>query len=383
MPESIKLTKKIQMVDLVSQHETCKSELDAAIQKVLAHGAFINGPEVKTFGQNLAEYLEVKHLVPCANGTDALQIALMALDLKRGDEVITTSFNYVAGAEAVALFGMVPVFAEVNEKTFNLEVNSLEKHITSKTKAIIVVHLFGQACDMTEIMALAEKHQLYVIEDNAQSLGTDIKYKGNWHKAGTIGHIGTTSFFPTKNLGCLGDGGAVFSNDEALMNKCKSISSHGQGQRYEFQRIGINSRLDTIQAAILDVKLKSLKDSLEKRKKSAEKHTKLLKGVENIELPITESFSTHTYNQFVVKVLHNQRDNLKEYLADHQIPSMIYYPKPLHLQPAYGYLNGKLGDFPVSEQLCEQVLALPIHPELSGEQILYISDKIKEFFHAR
>ncbi|MBC7391078.1 MAG: DegT/DnrJ/EryC1/StrS family aminotransferase [Opitutaceae bacterium] len=371
------------MVDLVSQHEACKIELDTAIQKVLAHGAFINGPEVKTFGQNLSDYLNVKQLVPCANGTDALQIALMALDLKPGDEVITTSFNYVAGAEAVALLGMIPVFAEVNTQSFNLDISSLEKHITSKTKAIIVVHLFGQACDMDEIMALADKHHLYVIEDNAQSLGTEVNYKGKWQKAGTIGHIGTTSFFPTKNLGCMGDGGAVFSNDEALMNKCKSISSHGQGQRYEFQRIGINSRLDTIQAAILDVKLKSLKDSLEKRKKGADKYFELLSGIKNIELPFTQSFSNHTYNQFVIKVLHNQRDSLKQYLSDHQIPSMIYYPKPLHLQPAYAYLNGKMGDFLVSEQLCEQVLALPIHPELSGEQILYITDRIKDFFHAR
>ena len=383
MPEAIKLTKKIQMVDLVSQHETCKAELDAAIQKVLAHGAFINGPEVKTFGQNLANYLNVKHLVPCANGTDALQIALMALDLKPGDEIITTSFNYVAGAEAVALLSMKPVFAEVNQQSFNLDVSSLEKHITSKTKAIIIVHLFGQACDMDELMALAEKHQLYVIEDNAQSLGTEINFKGNWQKAGTIGHIGTTSFFPTKNLGCMGDGGAVFSNDEVLMNKCKSISSHGQGQRYEFQRIGINSRLDTIQAAILEIKLKSLKDSLEKRKKSAEKYFELLTGVKNIQLPTTETFSTHTYNQFVIKVIDDQRDILKQFLSDHQIPSMIYYPKPLHLQPAYAYLNYKQGNFPISEHLCGQVLALPIHPELSGEQILYITDRIKDFFHAR
>ena len=376
------LSKKIQMIDLVSQHLACKEELDDAIQKVLSHGAFINGPEVKVFAQNLADFLDVKYLVPCANGTDALQIALMAFDLNPGDEVITTSFNYVASAEAVALLGLKPVFAEVDGNTFNLDVDSLEKYITQKTKAIIVVHLFGQACEMQKIMAIAEKHNLYVIEDNAQSLGTEILYDGNWQKAGTIGHIGTTSFFPTKNLGCLGDGGAIFSNDEVLINKCRSISSHGQGQRYEFQRIGINSRLDTIQAAILDVKLQHLTDSLKKRKKSADSFFELLQNVKEIELPLTKNHTTHTYNQFVIKVSGNQRDALKSYLNEHQIPSMIYYPKPLHLQPAYGYLNYKSGDFEVSELLCEQVLALPIHPELSGEQILYITDRIKDFFHA-
>ena len=383
MPEALKLSKKIHMVDLVSQHSAYKHDLDQAIEKVLSHGAFINGPEVKTFGQNLADFLKVKYLVPCANGTDALQIALTALELKAGDEVITTSFNYVAAAEAAALLGLKPVFAEVEADTFNLNADTLEQYISPKTKAIIVVHLFGQACDMNKIMAIAEKHNLYIIEDNAQSLGCEINFKGELKMAGTIGHIGTTSFFPTKNLGCLGDGGAVFTNDETLHNKCKSISSHGQGARYEFQRIGINSRLDTIQAAVLDLKLRYLQDSLDKRKKWAQQYFESLEPVIEIVLPVIGKNTTHSYNQFVIKVSDNKRDALKKYLADHEIPSMVYYPKPLHLQPAFGFLQYKQGDFQVSERLCEQVLALPIHPELTGEQILYINEKIKEFFHAR
>jgi UDP-2-acetamido-2-deoxy-ribo-hexuluronate aminotransferase len=373
------LTKKIQMVDLVGQHKTFQSELNEAIQKVQDHGAFINGPETKTFAQNVGVFLNVKHVIPCANGTDALQIALMAFGLQAGDEVITTSFNYVAAAEATALLGLKPVFVEVDNDTFNLDTSLLEKAITPKTKAIIAVHLFGQACNMEEIMTIAAKHNLYVIEDNAQSLGCDVVYKGQKHKAGTIGHIGTTSFFPTKNLGCMGDGGAIYSNDENLMVKCKSISAHGQGQRYEFQQIGINSRLDTLQAAILDVKLKYLNDSLEKRAHWANRYFAFLTGVDTIELPKTAANTSHSYNQFTLKVKNGKRDALKEFLTEAGIPSMIYYPKPLHLQPAFSFLGYQKGSLPISEKLCEEVLSLPIHPELDEEQVQFIASKIIAF----
>lgn len=374
------LTKKIQMVDLVGQHKTFQSELNEAIQKVQDHGAFINGPETKTFAQNLANFLNVKHVIPCANGTDALQIALMAFGLEAGDEVITTSFNYVAAAEATALLGLKPVFVEVDKDTFNLDTTLLEKAISPKTKAIIAVHLFGQACNMDEIMDIASRYDLFVIEDNAQSLGCKVVYKSEKHKAGTIGHIGTTSFFPTKNLGCMGDGGAIYSNDENLMAKCKSISAHGQGQRYEFQQIGINSRLDTLQAAILDVKLKYLNDSLEKRTHWANRYFALLADLDSIELPTTANNTSHSFNQFTLKVKNGKRDDLKQFLTEAGIPSMIYYPKPLHLQPAFGFLGYQKGSFSVSEKLCEEVLSLPIHPELDEEQVLFIASRIKTFF---
>lgn len=371
--------KKIQMVDLVGQHKVFQDELNSAIQKVQNHGAFINGPETKTFAQNLATYLDVKQVVPCANGTDALQIALMALGLKQGDEVITTSFNYVAAAEATALLSLKPVFVEVDKDTFNLDTSLLEKAITPNTKAIIAVHLFGQACDMDQIIEIASRHDLYVIEDNAQSLGCEVVYKGQKQKAGTVGHIGTTSFFPTKNLGCMGDGGAIYSNDETLMSKCRSISAHGQGQRYEFQQIGINSRLDTMQAAILDVKLKYLPSSLEKRKHWASRYAALMANVEEIELPKTASYTSHTFNQFTIKVKNGKRDALKQFLSEAGIPTMVYYPKPLHLQPAFSYLAYPKGSFAVSKKLCEEVLSLPIHPELDEEQVQYIATKILEF----
>ena len=373
------LTKKIQMVDLVGQHKNFQSELNEAIQKVQDHGAFINGPETKTFAQNLANFLNVKQVIPCANGTDALQIALMAFGLKAGDEVITTSFNYVAAAEATALLGLKPIFVEVDKDTFNLDTSLLEKAISSKTKAIIAVHLFGQACNMEQIMAIAFKHNLYVIEDNAQSLGCEVMYQNQKYKAGTIGHIGTTSFFPTKNLGCMGDGGAIYSNNEDLMAKCKSISAHGQGQRYEFQQIGINSRLDTLQAGILDVKLKYLNDSLEKRVHWANRYFALLANVDSIELPKTAVNTSHSYNQFTLKVKDGKRDALKQFLTEAGIPSMVYYPKPLHLQPAFSFLGYQNGSFSVSETLCEEVLSLPIHPELDEEQVQFIASKIIAF----
>ncbi len=380
MSEVAKMLPKIQMVDLVRQHARYHHELEESIQRVLQKGAFINGPEVKSFAQNLALYLNIPHVVPCGNGTDALQIALMALGLQAGDEVLTTSFNYVAAAEAVALLGLKPVFVEVESGTFNLDVRQVEKHIGPKTKAIIAVHLFGQACDMENIMALAQQHGLYVIEDNAQSLGTDILYRGKWVKAGTIGHIGTTSFFPTKNLGCMGDGGAIYTQDETLAEKCRSISAHGQGQRYEFKQIGINSRLDTLQAALLEVKLKYLGQALEKRAYWASRYHTLLEHLANVELPSSVSYSSHSYNQFTLKIKDGKRDSLKQFLTDQGIPTMVYYPKPLHQQPAFGHLGYTAQDLPISSQLCEEVLSLPIHPELEEEQVVFIGKMVNTFF---
>jgi dTDP-4-amino-4,6-dideoxygalactose transaminase len=380
MSEVSSLSKKIQMVDLVLQHSRFQEELEGAIRQVLQKGAFINGPEVKLFAQELADFLEVKHVIPCANGTDALQIALMALDLQRGDEVLTTSFNYVAAAEAVALLGLRPVFVEVEEGTFNIDVKKIEEKITPKTKALIAVHLFGQACDMEKIMLLAEKYGLKVIEDNAQSFGAELIYQGTKRKAGTIGHLGTTSFFPTKNLGCLGDGGAIYTQDESLAEKCRSISAHGQGQRYEFKQIGVNSRLDTLQAAILSVKLHHLGTALEKRSHWATRYRQLLGNLSEIELPSTTSHSSHSYNQFTLRIKNGKRDPLKDYLTANGVPTMVYYPKPLHLQPAFAYLGYQQEEFPVSENLCQEVLSLPIHPELDEEQVMYISDKIRAFF---
>jgi UDP-2-acetamido-2-deoxy-ribo-hexuluronate aminotransferase len=379
MTQVLKQPHKIQMVDLASQHRPYQLELNEAIATVQQHGAFINGPEVKAFAQNLAAYLQAKHVIPCANGTDAIQIALMALDLKPGDEMLTTSFNYVAAAEAAALLGLKPVFVEVEEGTFNIDLNDLEAKLSPKTKVLIAVHLFGQGCDMEGIMALANKHGIFVIEDTAQSLGCDITYQGERRKAGTIGHIGTTSFFPTKNLGCMGDGGAIYTQDDILAEKCKSISAHGQGQRYEFKQIGVNSRLDTLQAAILDVKLKHLIPALEKRAYWAKAYRQALSGISDLELPALSSYATHSYNQFTLKVRNGQRDALKQSLADAGIPSMVYYPKPLHLQPAFAFLGYASGLLPVSESLCHEVLSLPIHPELSEEQVAYIAEKITLF----
>jgi dTDP-4-amino-4,6-dideoxygalactose transaminase len=379
MAEGLNTSTKIQMVDLLSQHQAYQIELDTAVQNVLSHCAFINGPEVKYFAQNLAQYLDIKHVIPCANGTDALQIALMSLGLQKGDEVITTSFNYVSAAEAAALLGLKPVFVEIEKDTFNLDVSKLEKVITPKTKAIVAVHLFGQACDMEQIMLIAKKYNLYVIEDNAQSLGSEILFNGSKRKAGTIGHLGTTSFFPTKNLGGLGDGGAIFTCDDALSDKCRSIASHGQGIRYEFKQVGVNSRLDTLQAAILNIKLRHLEDSLQKRGHWACRYFELLHGMPEITLPHTTAHSSHTYNQFTLQLNGIDRDALKQHLSEVGIPAMIYYPRPLHLQPAFANLGYVEGDFPVSEKACKNVISLPIHPTLQEEQVQYIAHAIQTF----
>ena len=359
------------MVDLHGQYLNIKEEIDNSIQEVIESSAFINGEPVKAFARELAEYSGSKFVILCGNGTDALQIAYMALGLKHGDEVLMPAFNYVAAAEAASLLGLKPVFVDVWEDTFNINENLLEAKITGATKAIIAVHLFGQAANMGAILDIAEKYGLAVIEDNAQSLGCEyIPPSGVKTKTGTIGLIGINSFFPTKNLGCFGDGGAIFTNDQTLAQKADMICKHGQGQKYTYEMVGCNSRLDTVQAAILRVKLRHLKDYIEKRIKAGLLYDTLLARIDGIIKPGRKSYSNHVYNQYVVRV--KNREKKQEQLKESGIPTMVYYPSPLHLQNAYKYLGYKKGDFPVSEMLCDEVLALPIHSEITKEQQEYI-----------
>ena len=358
------------------QYSAHKTALDKAMQKVLSEGAYINGPEVGIFADNLADYLSINHVIPCGNGTDALCLALMALDLNRGDEVIVPAFNFIAAAEAVALLGLVPVFADVEEDNFNISRESIAKRITPNTKAIIVVHLFGTAVDMDPIMALALQHQIQVIEDVAQSLGSE--YKGR--KLGTIGSIACTSFFPTKNLACFGDGGAVFTSDTKLASKVKMLANHGQKKKYEHQYIGVNSRLDTIQATILIHQLKHLDDNIEQRIKLAQRYADGLNNL-NIKLPVKTVADKHCFNQYCIQLQNElQRDSLKKYLGDQNISTMIYYANPNHLQDAFSYLGLKEGDFPIAEDICKKVLALPISPALNFEQQDYVIEHINRFF---
>ena len=354
------------MVDLTMQHSHMEKELNEEILRVFHEGKFINGPEVGFFANELSTYLEGAHVVNCANGTDALQIALMALNLPTNSEVIVPSFNYVAGVEAIALLGLKPVFVEVLPHTFNLDPEDLIKKITPHTSAIIAVHLFGQAADMNSILEIAKEHQLFLIEDNAQSLGCQSKIDGQWQKAGILGDIGTTSFFPTKNLGCAGDGGALFTKNEDLAQSLKVIAQHGQTKKYHFEKIGINSRLDTLQAAILRVKLRKLDDCISKRQAIGYRYNEAFDKSDTIITPKTADNCNHTYNQYTIRVAN--RDLLRQQLADKGIPSMVYYPVPMHLQPAYAYLGNKEGDFHTSEELCKTVLSLPTHPELTSEQ---------------
>ena len=371
--------KKIQMVDLHGQYLKMKSEIDQSIQEVLDSSAFINGQPVKEFAVELAEYLDSKFVIPCANGTEALQVAYMALGLKPGDEVIMPAFNYVASAEAAALLQLKPVFADVRPDTYNIDVSKLEEIITTKTKAIVVVHLFGQSADMEPILSLALKHQLKLIEDNAQALGAIYTFSdGSQFKTGVMGDFGTTSFFPTKTLGCYGDGGAIYTNDEELATASRMIASHGQGKKYTFERIGLNSRLDTMQAAILRVKLKRLDEWNHARQEAAKVYDKLLGNLKGIEIPSQSNFSTHVFHQYVIRVTGISRDKLKDELQSAGIPSMVYYPSPLHLQKAFAYLGYHEGDFPVAEKLCREVLALPIHTELLREEQEQIVSKLKE-----
>lgn len=373
----------IKMVDLVGQYLKIKDEVDAGMQSVINTAQFINGAKCKEFSANLANYTGAVHAVTCANGTDALQISLMALGLQRGDEVIVPAFTYVATAEVIALLGLVPVLVDVDWATFNIDPFKIEDAITPHTKAIVPVHLFGQCADMGRIMEIAKKHNLYVVEDNAQAIGA--QWKGMLGgrenpKSGTIGHIGCTSFFPSKNLGCFGDGGAMFANDEALAQKLHCIANHGQKVKYHHSIIGCNSRLDTLQAAVLDVKLQHLDEYIASRQAAAAYYLQELASVEGIEFPVTADYTTHVYHQFTIKVRDGKRDALKEFLAGRDIPSMIYYPLPLHHQEAYRDMAVVVGGLENSVELSGRVLSLPMHTELTEEQLHYICRGIKAFY---
>jgi UDP-2-acetamido-2-deoxy-ribo-hexuluronate aminotransferase len=371
----------LQMVDLKGQYEKLKPEIDQAIQQVIDTTAFINGPQVKEFSTSLANYLGAKHVITCANGTDALQIALMVLGLQPGDEVIVPCFTYVATVEVIALLKLKPVITEVDPDTFNITAEIIEKAITSKTKAIVPVHLFGQSADMEPIMAVAKKHNLYVVEDTAQAIGADYTFSNQLvKKAGTIGDIGCTSFFPSKNLGCYGDGGALYTNNDELATLIRKIANHGQAKKYHHEVIGVNSRLDTIQAAILSVKIKQLDNYCSARGLAAAYYDRQLSELSWLQIPKRQANSTHVFHQYTLK-LNNpaDRDALKQHIADQGVPSMVYYPIPVHLQEAFHTPEYNKGDFPISESLCTQVLSIPIHTEMNQEQQDFIVSAIKSF----
>ncbi|HEU4718531.1 MAG TPA: DegT/DnrJ/EryC1/StrS family aminotransferase [Bacteroidia bacterium] len=377
------VTRKIQMVDLLSQYEKIRTEVDEAVLNVIRSSAYINGPEVKSFRSELENYLGVKHVIPCANGTDALQIAMMALGLQPGDEVITADFTYVATAEVIGLLGLTPVLVDVVPDTFDIDVNAIEKAITPKTKAIVPVHLFGQCADMEKIMAVAKKHNLFVIEDTAQAIGAEYTFtNGKKQKAGTIGDIGCTSFFPSKNLGGFGDGGAIFTNDDDLAQKMQMIANHGQSVQYYHDVIGVNSRLDSIQAAILRIKLRHLDEYAAARNKAAAYYDKAFAGNAKIKTPARMKNSTHVFHQYTLQLNGVDREALKKFLAEKGIPAMIYYPVPLHLQKAYTDPRYKKGDFPVTEKLCASVISLPMHTELDEDTLKYITGSVLEFVNA-
>ena len=369
------------MVDLVAQYEKIKPAVDSAIQEVIAKAQFINGPEVGLFQQELAAYLGVKHVIPCANGTDALQIAMMALGLKPGDEVITPSFTYIATTEVIALLGLTPVFVEVEPDSFCINPESIRKAIGPKTKAIVPVHLYGQAANMEEIMKIAQENKLFVIEDNAQAIGCDYYFSdGKMAKTGTIGDIGCTSFFPSKNLGCFGDGGAMMTNDDALADAMRMIANHGQSKRYYHDRVGCNSRLDAIQAAILRIKLKHLDIYNDARQALAASYDFYFQGIEGITIPARKSWSSHVYHQYTVKVEPQDRDRLHAYLAERDIPSMIYYPVPAHKQKMFAWVGAENLDLPITDFLTERVISFPMHTEMKPDQKEYILSNIQSFF---
>lgn len=369
----------IQMVDLHRQYLRLKPELDEAMQRVIDSCAFINGPQVKSFATQLANYLQVPYVIPCGNGTDALQIALMALGLQPGDEVILPAFTYVAAAEVIVLLGLTPVLVDVDAQTFNIDVRKIEAAISEKTKAIIAVHLFGQSCDMESLMALAEAHHLFVVEDNAQSLGADYRFSdGRIQKLGTIGHIGTTSFFPSKPLACYGDGGALITAEEELAFRIRMIANHGQERKYYHKLIGCNSRLDTLQAAILEVKLKYLNQFTEERQKVALFYDGVLKDCKQLVTPIRMAYSTHVYHQYTIQVKNGRRDSVQASLKESGIPSMIYYPLPIHHQEAYKEIARVSGSLEESVRLSNEVLSLPIHTEMSKKQQEYIINSLLE-----
>ena len=377
----------IQMVDTKTQYHKIKAAIDNAVLGVMESTAFINGKAVQDFAANLAGYSQAKHCIPCANGTDALQIAMMALDLQPGDEVITPSFTYIATTEVAALLRLKPVFAEVDPKTFCLDPVSVEKLITPKTKAIVPVHLYGQAAPMEAIMTLARKHNLYVIEDNAQAIGCDYIFSdGSKKKTGTMGHIGITSFYPSKNLGAFGDGGAIFTEDDTLAAKMKMIANHGQSKRYYHDLVGCNSRLDTIQAAILDIKLKHLDEYIAARRRAADYYDAAFAETDKITTPYRAPYSSHVFHQYTLVLNQaenpeNYRNGLNEFLAQHQIPSMLYYPVPGHRQKMFEQSGISFPSMPVTDWLTERVISIPMHTELDEEQLIYITSKILEYIN--
>ena len=373
--------RKLQMVDLKSQYEKIKVEVNASIQEVLENNTYINGPLVHQFQADLEKYLDVKHVIPCANGTDALQIAMMGLDLKPGDEVITADFTFAATVEVIALLQLTPVLVDVDLINMNISLDGIRKAITPKTKAIVPVHLFGRSANMDAIMEIAREHNLYVIEDNAQAIGADYTSKdGSKTKVGTIGHVGATSFFPSKNLGCYGDGGAIFTNDDELAHKLRGIVNHGMYERYHHDVVGVNSRLDSMQAGVLKAKLPHLDTYNKARQDAAMKYSTALGVNTNIWVPtICDTCDCHVFHQYVIRILNGKRDALLAHLQSKDIPCAIYYPIPLHSQKAYADTRYKEEDFPITNQLCKEVIALPMHTELDDDQIKFITDAILEF----
>jgi dTDP-4-amino-4,6-dideoxygalactose transaminase len=373
--------RKIQMVDLQGQFEKIKEEVLSGIQKVMDEAAFIQGPDVHAFAKELAAWNDVRFVIPCANGTDALQIAMMALDLQPGDEVIVPAFTYVATAEVIGLLRLVPVLVPVDPNTFNIDVSVLDKALSPKTKAIVPVHLYGQCADMEPLMRFAENHGLYVIEDNAQSIGARYTFSdGRVCLSGSIGHIGCTSFFPSKNLGCYGDGGALMTNDEKLAEKIRMIANHGQRVKYYHEVLGVNSRLDTLQAVILRVKLRRLNDYIAARQQAAAAYDRLLQDIDDIQVPYRAPYSTHVFHQYTIKVKKGRRDALKKFLEEKGIPSMIYYPVPLQKQPAFAEICRLPVDLSICSELCQEVLSLPMHTEMNENDLLNISASIRQFF---
>ncbi|WP_228780009.1 DegT/DnrJ/EryC1/StrS family aminotransferase [Aquiflexum lacus] len=373
--------KKIQMVDLRSQYEKIKPEIDAAMQEVIDQSAFINGSQVRHFAEELREYLDCKHLVTCGNGTDGLQIAMMALGFKPGDEVIVPAFTYIAAVEALALLGLKPVFVDVDPDTFQIDATQIEEKISSKTVCILPVHLYGQCADMETIMKLAKKHQLSVLEDAAQSIGAEYVFDdGKRMQSGTIGDIGVTSFFPSKNLGCFGDGGAMMTNNPDLAERIRMIATHGQKRKYIHDAIGVNSRLDTLQASVLRIKLKYLNGYIDARNQVAANYDAAFKNHPHLQIPVRMSQSSHVFHQYTLRLKEVERESFSKYLAEKGVPTMVYYPMPVHLQEAYKFLGYKKGDFPIAEALCQEVISLPMHTEIEDDQQAYIIKSINSFF---
>ncbi|MFZ9029569.1 MAG: DegT/DnrJ/EryC1/StrS family aminotransferase [Crocinitomicaceae bacterium] len=372
--------KKIQMVDLITQYQKIKPQVDKAIESILDKAQFINGPDVHAFKDELSIYLDAKHVIPCANGTDALQIALMALDLQPGDEVITPSFTYIATTEVIALLKLKPVFVDVEKDTFCIDPEKIKAAITHRTKAIVPVHLYGQAANMEEIMKIAEEYHLKVIEDNAQAIGSDYTYTdGRKAKTGTIGHIGCTSFFPSKNLGCYGDGGAIFTNDDELADMMRMIANHGQSERYYHDVVGCNSRLDSIQAAVLRIKLRELDNYIDARRKVADHYDQFFSKFDFITTPYRADRSKHVFHQYTMLLEGVDRDGLHKFLAEKDVPSMIYYPVPAHRQKMFASFGSESTDLPITDWLTERVISLPIHTEMEQEQLDYICACVEEY----